>query len=100
MCKANSLNNTVVVYMVDPYDCYLSQGVSDACIAWRKALQIVWKLSPITHCTVVALVAESGPLDVCLKQQFCKFSTGIDKYGLDVLKTVVNVAQGNLFCLL
>ncbi len=41
-----------------------SQGVSDACIAWRKALRKIWKLSPITHCDVVALLAESKPLDV------------------------------------
>ncbi len=37
-----------------------SQDVSDACIAWRKALRKIWKLSPMTHCDVVALV----PLEV------------------------------------
>ncbi len=74
-----------------------SQGVSDACIAWRKALRKIWKLSPMTHCDVVALEVESKPLEVSLRQRFCKFSTGIDKYGLDVLKTVVNVARSNPF---
>ncbi len=43
----------------------------------------------------IALVAESKPLEVSLRQRCFKFSTGIDKYGLDVLKTVVNVAQSN-----
>ncbi len=38
-----------------------SQGVSDACIAWRKALRKIWKFSPITYCDVVVLVAESKP---------------------------------------
>ncbi len=71
--------------------------MSDACIAWRKALRKIWKLSPMTHCDVVALIAESKPLEVNLRQSFCKFSTGIDKYGSDVLKTVVNVARGNPF---
>ncbi len=42
-----------------------SQGVSDACIAWRKALRKIWKLSPITHCDV-ALVAKSKPFEVSL----------------------------------
>ncbi len=74
-----------------------SQGVSDACIAWRKALRKIWKLSPMTHCDIVALVAESKPLEVSLRQRFCKFSTGIDKYGSDVLRTVVNVAWSNPF---
>ncbi len=29
--------------------------------------------------------------------RFCKFSTGINKYGSDVLTTVANVAQSNNF---
>ncbi len=37
----------------------------------------------MTHCDVVALVAESKPLEVSLRQRFCKFSTSIDKYGSD-----------------
>ncbi len=57
----------------------------------------IWKLSPMTHCDVVALVAESKPLEVSLRQRFCKCSTGIDKCGSDVLKTVVNVARSNPF---
>ncbi len=32
----------------------------------------------MTHCNVIALVAESKPLEVSLRQCFCKFSTGID----------------------
>ncbi len=51
----------------------------------------------MTHCDVVALVAESKHLEVSLRQHFCKFSTSFDKYGSDVLKTVVNVAQSNHF---
>ncbi len=74
-----------------------SQGVSDVCIAWMKALRKTWKRFPMTHCDVVALIAESKPLEVSLRQRFCKFSAGIDKYGLDVLKTIVNVARSNLF---
>ncbi len=48
--------------MMHPLCCYL--GVSDTCIAWRKALRKIWKLSPMTHCDAVALVAESKPLEV------------------------------------
>ncbi len=35
-----------------------SSGVSDAWLAWGKALRKIWKLSPMTHYNVVALVAE------------------------------------------
>ncbi len=69
-----------------------SQGVSNAFIAWRKALRKIWKLSPMTHYDV-----ESKPLEVSLRQRSCKFSTGIDKYGSDVLETVFNVARSNPF---
>ncbi len=51
----------------------------------------------MTHYDVVALVAESKPLEVSVRQCFCKFSTGIDKYSSDVLKNVVNVAWSNPF---
>ncbi len=51
----------------------------------------------MTHDDVVALVAESKPLEVSLRQRFCTFGIGIDKYGTDVLKTVVNVARSNPF---
>ncbi len=62
-----------------------------------KALRKIWKLSPITHCDVIAHVAESKPFEVSLRQCFCKFRSGIDKYGSDVQKTVVNVAWSNPF---
>ncbi len=42
-------------------------------------------------------IAESKLLEVSLRQSFCKCNTGIDKYGSDVLKTVVNVAWSNPF---
>ncbi len=51
----------------------------------------------MTHCNVVALVAESKHLKLSLRQCFCKFSTGIDKYGSDILKTALNLAQRNPF---
>ncbi len=51
----------------------------------------------MTHCDIVALVDERKPLEVNLRQHLCKFSTGIVKYGSDVLKTVTYVAWGNPF---
>ncbi len=34
----------------------------------------------MTHCDVVALVDESKPLEVSLRQRFCKFINGIYKH--------------------
>ncbi len=51
----------------------------------------------MTHSDVVVLVAKSKPSEASLRPRFCKFSTGIDKYGSDVIKTVVNVARSNPF---
>ncbi len=62
-----------------------SQCVSGACIACRKALKALWKLSPITHCNVIALVAESKPFEISIKQHCCKFSNGIGQHDSDVL---------------
>ncbi len=51
----------------------------------------------MTHCNVVALISDCNPLDVSLKQRFCKFSNGIFKHGSIVLKAVATVAKNNLF---
>ncbi len=88
MCNVTVLNNTVAVFYGASLWWLSRQGVSNAGIAWRKALRKIWNLSPITHSNVVAIKAEYKPLEVSLKQCFCNFSTGIDKYGSDVLKTV------------
>ncbi len=57
----------------------------------------MWHLSPMTHCNVVALLSDYNPLDVSLKQRFCKFSNGIFKHGSMVLKAIATVAKNNSF---
>jgi len=74
-----------------------SDTVNDVCVAWRKALRKIWHLSPMTHCNVVAIISDCKPLDVSLKQRFCKFSNGIFKHGSMVFRAIATVARNNPF---
>ncbi len=35
-----------------------SDLINDVCVAWHKALRKIWRLSPMTHCNVVALISD------------------------------------------
>ena len=50
-----------------------SKSVGTICTAWRKALRELWGLAPLTHGDVIALLSDSLPLLVILKQRFSKF---------------------------
>ncbi|KAG1665899.1 hypothetical protein GQR58_019112 [Nymphon striatum] len=60
-----------------------------ACHKPIKALRMIWNVSPMTHCKVMALLSDSIPLDLSLKKRFCAFVSGIEK--LDVLTCVKQV---------
>ncbi len=51
----------------------------------------------MTHCNVVALISDCHPLDVSLKQKFCKISNCIFKHGSMVLKAIATVPKNNHF---
>ena len=51
-----------------------SKSVGTICTAWRKALKKLWVLAPLTHGDDVALLSDSLPLLVILKQRFSKFT--------------------------
>ena len=74
-----------------------SCNVENVCIAWRKALRQIWKLSPMTHCNIITCLSNSIPLHVSLQKRFCKFVYGIQQYGSSIIKTVTKVALKNPF---
>ena len=49
----------------------------------------------MTHCNIVALVAECAPLEVNLNQRFVKFSKNIYAYGSSIVKMVADIALTN-----
>ena len=77
----------------EPANSFVLSLIFGCLISLRK----IWRLSPMTHCNVVALISDSKPLDVSLKQRFCKFSYGIFKHGSMVLKAIATVAKNNPF---
>ncbi len=67
-----------------------SDLVNDVCVAWQKALREI-------GCNVVDFISHCNPLDVSLKQNFCKFSNGIFKHGSMVLKAIATMSKNNPF---
>ncbi len=50
-----------------------SDVVEDICVAWRKALQTVYKVHPVTHCDIITALSGQVPLLSNLKARFGKF---------------------------
>ena len=46
---------------------------SKICVAWRKALKVIWNIPHMTHRKLVALLSEGMPLELQLKIRFHKF---------------------------
>ena len=69
--------------------------VSVVCVAWRKALRRVWRLSPRMHCNTIYLVSECEPMEVIIQRILINFANSIQNNA--VLSTIANVAKNNPF---
>ena len=47
------------------------------CVAWRKALGRVWRLSARTHCNTIYLLSDCEPMDVIIQRRFINFANSI-----------------------
>ena len=43
------------------------------CAAWRKCIRKIWRVHPMTHCDVIALLSHCKPMEIGIQQTFCKF---------------------------
>ena len=71
------------------------------CAAWRKCLRKIWRVHPMTHCDVIALLSHCKPMEIGIQQRFCKFVANIFQNGTPVLRTIVSTALNNplsVFC--
>ena len=71
------------------------------CAAWRKCLRKIWRVHPMTHCDVIALLSHCKPMEIGIQQRFCKFVANIFQNGSPVLRTIVSTALNNplsVFC--
>ena len=66
-------------------------------VAWRKALRRLWRIPPQTHCTLVALLCESSPIEISLKERFRKFCNTVMNSKNKVMQCVVKKALTNPF---
>ena len=57
------------------------------CAAWRKCLRKIWRVHPMTHCDVIALLSHCKPMEIGIQQRFCKFVANIFQNGTPVLRT-------------
>ncbi len=64
------------------------------CVAWRKALKIIWNIPRKTHCRLITLLSDSAPLAVQLKARFVKCMCKPLEHDNPVVKYVAKV-----FCL-
>ena len=65
------------------------------CAAWQKCLHKIWRVHPMTHCEVIALLSHCKPMDIGIQQKFCKFVENIFQNGTPVLRTIVLTALNN-----
>ena len=65
------------------------------CAAWRKCLRKIWRVHPMTHCDVIALLSHCKPMEIGIQQRFCKFVANIFQNGTPVLRTIVLTALNN-----
>ena len=52
-------------------------SLRQVCVAWRKALRRVWRLSPRTHCNTIYLLSECEPMEVIIQRRFINFASSI-----------------------
>ena len=72
-----------------------SNAVNDLCIAWRKALRILWKVPALTHCNIIEQLSGFMPLYIQLTKRFCKFIHKCMSSMNDKVRIVCKVALEN-----
>jgi len=72
-----------------------SKRENELCIAWRKALRILWKVPHMTHCNIIEGLAGFDPLFVQLQRRFLKFIKKCIVSKNIKIKTVTSIAIDN-----
>ena len=65
------------------------------CAAWWKCLRKIWRVHPMTHCDVIALLLHCKQMEIGIQQRFCKFVANIFPTGTPVMRTIVLTALNN-----
>lgn len=70
-------------------------AVDKLCIAWRKALRMIWKVHPMTHCDIIHALSGFDPLKLQLTRRFIKFVKKCLLSDNEVVRIVSKVALYN-----
>ncbi len=77
------------------------------CVAWRKALKIIWSVHPQTHCDVIAALLGQTPLILSLRARFVNFcnkclenDNNVVKYVAFICKSIPMSCAGNNYRML
>ncbi len=71
-------------------------GVEAICVAWRKALQTIYKVHQATHCAIITALSGQMPLLSNLKARFGKFFKKCREHKNKIVKTAAIAALVNL----
>ena len=97
--KTNVKCNLFKQYCCSYYEAPLwdlqSKSVGTICTAWRKALRKLWEPAPLTHGDVIALLSDSLPLLVILKQRFSTFIHKVMNHTSPIINSVAKLSIAN-----
>jgi hypothetical protein len=71
------------------------KGVDNLCVAWRKALRMIWRIHPMSHNYIVAALSEAAPLEIQFLKRFVKFYDHCKLHMNPVVQTIIKVASLN-----
>ncbi len=72
-----------------------SDGVVSLCVALRKALRIIWRVHPQTHCDVIAALSGQKLLILSLRAKFVKIFNKCLENDNNVVKSVAFICKSN-----
>ena len=80
---------------MEPHCGIVIVSVGTICTAWRKAFRTLWLLAPLTHGDVIALLSDSLPLLVIVKQRFSKCIHKTMNHNSPILNSVAKLSIAN-----
>ncbi len=72
-----------------------SKGVESLCIAWHKALRMLWRLHPMTHKDTIAAISDVLPLELQLNKRLVNFCEKCKRNSNSVVQFNMQVYKKN-----
>ena len=66
---------------------------------WWKWPRKIWRVHPMRHCDVIALVSHCKPMEICIQHRFCIYVASIFQNGLLVWELLFGLLDNSLYVL-